>query len=85
MTLDEDVQGIQFTPKGFRTTVALVLTGEAGEHVLEAREGSMLELANRVADRCRAICEAEQVEMSDAVYARAVDELAPQFAENGLP
>ena len=44
-------------------------------------EGSLLALAVKVADRCTAICEAEDTPMSDAIYDRVLIELAPQWRE----
>lgn len=72
---------LQVTPYGFRASVAMCMSGEAGEHYLEIREGSLLQLADRVAKRCVALCEERQVEMSDAIYDEVVIELAPHFAE----
>jgi hypothetical protein len=74
-------EAIKFTAEGVKSVVAAVMTGEAGEFILEPRDGSLLELAKQVADRCASICEADEVEMSDAVYAQAVADLAPDFAD----
>jgi hypothetical protein len=71
---------IQFTPKGFRDLVVLCMTGEVGEHYTELRDGSLLQLADRVARRCVALCEERGVEMNDEIYNEVVAELAPQFA-----
>jgi len=74
-------QQMRITPNGLKVAVQMVMSGEAGEFVVEpAREGSLLALAIRIADRCRAVCEAEELEMSDEVYLRALDELAPAWA-----
>jgi len=75
------MQSIQITPQGFQTIVASCMTGFAGEHFTEPREGSCLALANRVADRCMQLCEERSEDMSDALYDEAVRELAPHFAE----
>jgi hypothetical protein len=72
---------IQFTPDGFRAVVAMSLTGEAGEHTTDVRDGSLLALARSVADRCVQLCEERGQAMSDDVYDEAVRELAPHFAD----
>jgi hypothetical protein len=74
--------GIKFTSEGFRTLVVSCMTGEAGEHYTEFREGSLLQLADRVSKRCMALCEERGVEMNDEIYNEVVADLAPQFSDS---
>ena len=72
---------IQITPDGFRSIVAMCISGEVGEHYTEIRDGSLLQLADRVAKRCMALCEEREAEMNDDIYDEVVGELAPHFAQ----
>lgn len=74
------MEEVQFTQQGFQAVVVACMTGEAGEHFTEIRDGSLLQLADRVAKRCVALCKDRQVEMSDDIYAEVVVDLAPHFA-----
>ena len=71
---------IQITRDGFKALVGVRMTDEFAEHKLG--EGSLMALADRVAKRCIALSE-ERGEMSDNIYAQAVAEVAPHFAEVG--
>jgi hypothetical protein len=73
---------IHFTPEGFRSLVAMCMSGTVGEHYTEIRDGSLLQPADRVAKRCAALCEERQTSMNDDIYNSAVMELAPHFAQS---
>lgn len=66
--------------EGFKSVVVMAMTSEAGEHHLEIRPGSILELADRVAKRCIEVLKARG-EMNDEIYDEVVMELAPHFAQ----
>lgn len=72
---------VQITADGFRSIVAMCISGQVGEHYTEIRDGSLLQLADRVAKRCMALCEEREVPMNDDIYHAAVVELAPHFAQ----
>lgn len=69
----------QITPAGFQDVVKMSMTGEVGEHFTEIREGSALELADRVARRCTEVCQERGVDMSEEIYDEVVADLAPHF------
>jgi hypothetical protein len=75
------VTGYRITADGFRSVLAACMTGEAGEHMTEIREGSLLQLADSVARRCIALCQERDVEMNNDIYDEVVAELAPHFAQ----
>lgn len=77
--------GKRITADGFRNIVRMVVNGEAAEYVPETSPGTLLSLAEEVAERCMAITETEGVPPSDEVYARAVAEVAPRFAVAEAP
>jgi hypothetical protein len=72
---------IQITPNGFQSIVAMCISGQVGEHYTEIRDGSLLQLADRVAKRCMALCEEHEVAMNDDIYHEVVAEFAPHFAQ----
>lgn len=72
---------IQIAPDGFRSVVAMCISGEVGEHYTEIRDGSLLQLADRVAKRCMALCGEREEPMNDDIYHEVVAELAPHFAQ----